>query len=415
MRQAVFVFLVYGEILMDRKFERNKAFNIGTICVSSYLASYYMRNLLSVCTPGMVQAGTFTKEIVGTFSSVYFLVYAIGQLINGAVGDRVKPKNMVALGLLACGLSSMAFGFEGNVLAGTVLFGLMGFSLSMLRGPLVKTISENTLPEYARICCTFLSFVSIAGPFIASMFAMVFDWKNTFVFAGLSCVVIAACAYAALTSLEKKGIVTTRTCEKLKEKKKIWEVFKLQNFVFYMIVGALVEVSAASIDFWFPTYLTEHLGFQNDMANAIFSAKPLACSFVPFVALIVLKLFRDDDINMSKYSFLLVTLFFVGVLLVKNPYLNVAFYFLSSIAIRFASALLWSVYIPNQAKSGMVSTVNGVLDFSGYAAASVANMVFSFSMEKVGWNGLVVMWIVLMSIGVVAACFAKKTKSESEN
>lgn len=396
---------------MEKKQELTKAIQIGVVCIFSYLASYYMRHLLSVSTPAMLATGQFTKEIVGTLSSVYFLVYAIGQLINGTIGDRVKPKNMVLLGLTICGIASVVFVFTSVMSVQVLLFAVMGFALSMLRGPLVKTISENTLPQYARICCVFLSFASFVGPLIASLLAMLFDWRMTFVVAGISCLVIGGCAYAVLTVLEKKQIIFTTAAAEKKEKKNVWGIFKLENFIFYMVIGALVEISAASIGFWLPTYLTERLAFDEDTANLIFSGISLVRSFVPFGALVILKYFKDDDVRMTKYAFIMATLFFVGVLLVPNRYINVGLFLLGLVSVSCASALLWSVYIPAQSKSGLVSTVNGVLDFSGYAAASAANLIFSFTVDKIGWNGIVVMWIVLMASGVVAAVITKARKA----
>ena len=117
-----------------------------------------MRNLLGVLTPDMLKTKLFTKEMIGTFSSVYFFVYALGQLFNGRSGDKVKPKYMVLCGLVVCGLSSVAFAFTTLMYQRVFMFALMGYSLSMLRGPLVKTISENTIPKYARICCVFSLF-----------------------------------------------------------------------------------------------------------------------------------------------------------------------------------------------------------------------------------------------------------------
>lgn len=387
--------------------EIKKATQIGSVCVFSYLASYYMRNLLSVTTPAMLETGLFTKEVIGTFSSAYFLLYAIGQLVNGRIGDKINPKKMVFLGLTLCGIASIAFAFSRTTMSSVLIFALMGFSLSMLRGPLVKTISENTLPKYARVCCTFFSFASFLGPFIASFIAMIFDWKLTFIVAGSSCIVFASCAYAVLSGFEKKGMLKS-TEKNVEQKKSIWSIFKLENFIFYMFVGALCEIASASINFWLPTYLTEHLNFAKDVSNMLFSIKSLLRSLVPFVTLIILKLFKDNDIKMTRFSFFAAALCFVGVLLVQNRYINVIFFFFALISSGFASSLLWSVYIPSQANSGLVSTINGVFDSFGYAVAAVANIIFSVFVDKIGWNGVTVIWILLMATGVVVGGVTKK-------
>ena len=69
-----------------------KAWRIGSFCIATYLASYVTRNILSVSTPEMIKEAFFTKEYTGLLSSICFIFYAAGQLINGFIGDRVHPK-----------------------------------------------------------------------------------------------------------------------------------------------------------------------------------------------------------------------------------------------------------------------------------------------------------------------------------
>ena len=392
--------------------ERNKAIGIGSVCVFSYMASYYMRNLLSVSTPAMLETGLFTKETIGVYSSAYFFVYAVGQLINGIIGDRVNPKKMVFFGLAGCGIASIIFGLINNTVLGVLIFALMGFALSMLRGPLVKAISENTLPKYAKVCCTFFSFAGLLGPFIAGFLAMLFDWRLTFVVGGSSCVFIAICAYIFFSAFEKKGVLKPTTTNKTGEKKNVWSVFRLEDFMFYMFIVALVEISGSSINFWMPTYLTDCLGFGKDVANMIFTAKTFLGAPLSFMVLFVLKLFKDNSIKVMKYAFFIAVVCYMGVWLVPNRYFNVAFYVVALFVISFPATLVWNIYIPNQAKSGMVSTVNGVLDSFGYAITAVANLIFSVSMETISWRGCIIMWIVIMLSGAVSAGIKNRTKQK---
>lgn len=126
---------------------------------------------------------------------------------------------------------------------------------------------------------------------------------------------------------------------------------------------------------------------------------------VPFLALFVFRLFKENDIRIVGVSFALSALLFAAMLLtpVENKYLIMLLFLFALVFATCASAMLWSVYIPSQGERGYVSTINGVFDFTGYLAASGANMLFSFAMSSVGWNGIIVMWIGIMLIGVVAA------------
>ena len=49
-----------GDVKMDTRYEYKKALKIGTVSIFSYIASYYMRHILGVSTPGMLESGLFT-------------------------------------------------------------------------------------------------------------------------------------------------------------------------------------------------------------------------------------------------------------------------------------------------------------------------------------------------------------------
>jgi sugar phosphate permease len=87
-----------------------KAIKIGTLCFFAYLAVYFARNVLGVVTPAM-QAQGFSKNEIGIAASVFFYTYAIGQLINGMIGDKIKAKYMMSLGLAFAGVSNFLFSF----------------------------------------------------------------------------------------------------------------------------------------------------------------------------------------------------------------------------------------------------------------------------------------------------------------
>ena len=76
-----------------------KAIMIGSLCSVSYFAVYIARNILGAVTPQMVEEG-YSEAFIGRISSLYFVTYAVGQLINGAIGDRIKAKYMICIGLL---------------------------------------------------------------------------------------------------------------------------------------------------------------------------------------------------------------------------------------------------------------------------------------------------------------------------
>ena len=127
------------------------AFMLGTLCSVAYFAVYIARNILGAVTPAMLEEGVFTETAIGTMSSLYFIAYAVGQLINGFVGDRIKAKYMITFGLALAGGTNFVFPLLSDLPLGvTVTYALTGFFLSMIYAPMTKIVTENTEPTGSR-------------------------------------------------------------------------------------------------------------------------------------------------------------------------------------------------------------------------------------------------------------------------
>lgn len=384
--------------------EKKTAASIGAVCITTYLISYFTRNLLSVCTPAMLETGRFTKEGIAALSSVYMIVYAAGQLLNGTLGDYMKTKVMAALGMIVSGVGLILFPLLPQALH-AVSFGLLGFGLSMLRGPLVKTISENMKQRYAQICCVLLSVITFAGPLLAGLAAAAFQWNDAFLFAGAVSLFCAAAAYALFGLMERKGMIGPP--QKLSGKKKtdLLGVFKLDHFAIYMLLAMVIEALISSIGFWIPTYLTEYLSYSTEAAGGMYSLMSLFKSLCPLLCLAMLALFKDDYLKMMGVMFACAALTFAVMPLVPGAAGNVVLLTAARVFSGFASAAMWTVYIPSLGKSGRVSGANGVLDCSGYIGASAANMALAACIGGVGWRLMPLVFGAIPLLGAVLCLF----------
>lgn len=379
-----------------------KAWRIGSLCIATYLASYVTRNILSVSTPEMIKEAFFTKEYTGLLSSICFIFYAAGQLINGFIGDRVHPKYMIIMGLGISSVSTFVIPIFDNRILHFTAFALIGFGLSMLRGPLMKVISENTAATHARMICTLFSMAGFAGPLIASILSIFFKWRAVFTATGVISVIITVLAVAAITTLEKRGEI--RFVPKYdKGIAGILNVFKLEDFIFYMLISAIGEIAGSSITFWIPTYTTEHLGFSNDAASTIYSVVSFSTLFTPFITLLIYEKLIRNGIKLALVMYVISAVFFIAVRFTAAPVLNVSMLIIAKVAAAAASSIVWSAYIPGLARSGKVSSANGVIDAAGYAMASLANVLFSTFVGRLGWGGIVNMWYIIMLIGAAVS------------
>lgn len=386
---------------MEKKVQ--SAWRIGSLCIATYLASYVTRNILSVSTPEMIKEAFFTKEYTGLLSSVCFIFYAVGQLINGFIGDMVHPKYMIIMGLGVSSISTFAIPLFDNRIIHFAAFALIGFGLSMLRGPLMKVISENTAATHARMICTLFSMAGFAGPLIASLLSIFFEWRAVFTVTGIISVFITVASVTVILLLEKRGEIKFTPKKEKGVLNSILSVFKLEDFFFYMFISAIGEIAGSSITFWIPTYTTEHLGFSGDAASTIYSVVSLTTLFTPFITLVIYEKLIRNGVKLALVMYVLSAVFFIAVRFTAAPLVNVIMLIIAKMAAAAASSIVWSAYIPGLARSGKVSSANGVIDAAGYAMASLANVIFSGSVSRLGWGGIVNMWYIIMLIGAAAS------------
>ena len=80
-----------------------------------YTLFYFMRKNFSFAMPGLEQDCGISKSMLGNFLFWGGIVYGLSKFVNGIVGDRCPPKLLLCLGLLACTLVNVAFGFAPQI------------------------------------------------------------------------------------------------------------------------------------------------------------------------------------------------------------------------------------------------------------------------------------------------------------
>ena len=384
---------------------------IGFLCVLTYVVTYYLRNMLSVFAPSLLLSGDFTESGIALLSSTYMIFYAFGQLLNGFLGDVLAPRKMIFAGIFTAGISVMLFPIAPVKAIEVILFAFLGFGLSMVRGPLMKIITENTDAGGARKICVFFSAASFAGPMIAGLFAIAFDFKPAFIIAGALALIAVTVSFIFILTLEKKKEITYKSTTKINFSS-ILEVFKIEKFFFYLTIACLVEIGTASISFWIPTYLSAHLGFETELSSTIFTLISIFRACMPFAALALFNATGQKDIGMMRIAFSISSVLFITNIFIQNKTLNVIVLILALMAISCCSSLLWSIYIPGLGKTGRVSSVNGVIDCTGYIAAAIANLIFGNLVVGIGWNGILLLWSSIGVIGVLTTLTAIKRKKQ---
>ena len=380
---------------------RNAVF-LGVLCSVSYLAVYIARNVLGAVTPQMIASGGYTKEFIGSVSSVYFVFYAVGQLINGAIGDKIKARNMISFGLILAGICNFTFPILKNELSIQFIYGMTGFFLSMIYGPMTKVVAENTEPHHATRCSLGYTFASFFGSPMAGMLASVMAWTTVFRVSSIVLWVMGAVCFVTFLLLEKRGIVKYGQYDRKKGDKRegaIKELFK-RDIVVFTLISLLTGVIRTTVIFWLPTYLAEYLKFPESEATSIFSICTLLICGSAFVSIFTYeRLKRNMELTLLM-MFTISTASFLGAYLVDFKTVNIVFMVMAIFFNNCAATMLWSVYCPSLKDTGIVSGATGFLDFMSYMAAAASSTIFANSVSAIGWGNLILVWAGLMLVGV---------------
>ena len=386
------------------------AVSITLLCSLTYLAVYFAKNILSAVSPQMIESGIVTQSEIGTFSSLYFICYALGQLINGMIGDRIKARYMMCSGVIMAGVSILLFRqLMDTPAAARIAYGFTGIFLSMIFGPLTKLVAENTAPQYTHRCNLGYTFAAYLGSPLAGLAASLLVWKSVFS-VGVGALLVMGCVcYVIFLAYEKQGIIQyNRFAGKAENRERrgfqeCARVLLQHRIAKFTLIALITGVVRTAVVFWMPVYISQNLGFSPERAASIFAVASFCLSPNAFVAVFVFEKLKRNMDRTILVAFSSATVFFLLVYLVRVPVLNIAFLVLGVLSSNCASSILWARYCPSLRETGLVSTAAGFLDFTSYMAASAASRIFANAVSVIGWGNLILVWMGLMVCGVVIA------------
>ena len=380
----------------------------------TYASFYLCRVNISVAMPEIMEEFGLTKSNMGLVLSSLFLLYAIGQFVNGQLGDKLNSRRIITLGLLSSAVLNLIFGFSGGILSlMIVIWGLNGYFQAMGWGPTVKAMA-NWFPVKVRgkISGRLGTSYIIGGAlswFLAGSVMKYFNWRFTFWFPSLFCVFIAihwfirarnAPEEVGLPSLEEqeKGLENTEIrkdthigfCKTLK--------ITLLNPCVWFAAFALFGLNIVRYGFmsWAPTYMFEEQGATISSTAYKAIAFPIAGGLgAIFAGWASDRIFKN---RRAPVAFIMLILLAVFCYLFKAcPCDN---WVLSLILLLFVGFFTFGPHIllvaalpVDLGSRKAASSVTGFIDSMGYLGAALTGVGTGYLVEKYGWGAGFHFWI----------------------
>ena len=384
---------------------------IGTLCSIAYFAVYIARNILSATSAQLEQMGVVNDVFYGTLSAIYFWFYAVGQLINGAIGQKINAKWMISLGLLFSGILNFVFPYVlFSQFTAIIVYGLSGFFLAMIYGPMTKVVAENTEPIHAVRCSLGYTFASFFGSPVAGLLATILVWQSVFTFSSIVMVAVAIAVFSCFILFEKKGAVKFNQFKPQKSDGKGVKVLIKHRFIKFCLISILTGIIRTCWVSWLPKYFVGNLGYVPEQASATFSITTLIISFAAFIAIF---LFEKLNRNMNKtliICFASAVIFFVLTIFIKEPIANIVCMVIGIMASNGGATILWSVYCPSLKETGFVSGATGFLDFLSYLSAGTFTLLLGLLVGVIGWTGVLVIVVAVVLIALIVSLYKPRVE-----
>lgn len=380
----------------------------------TYASFYLLRVNISISMPEIMKEFSLTKTDMGLVLSSLFLLYAIGQFINGQLGDKLNSRRIITFGLLSSSVLNIIFGFTGGILGFmVVIWGLNGYFQAMGWGPTVKAMA-NWFPVKVRgrISGRLGTSYIIGGAIswlLAGTIIKYFNWRFTFWLPSIFCIFIAIhWLIRARNAPEEVGLPSLEDQEKGIENNEIRKdthigfrntlKITLLNPYIWFAAFSLFGLNIVRYGFmsWAPTFMFEEQGATISLAAYKAIAFPVAGGLgAIFAGWASDKIFKHRRAPVAFIMLVLLAICCYLYRVVPGNNWVVSLIILMFIGFfTFGPHILIVAAIPADFGSRKAaSSVTGFIDAMGYLGASLTGLGTGYLIEKFSWNAGFYFWI----------------------
>jgi len=396
--------------------QKQKLAAVLAMAWSTYVVAYLCRANLSTVLDKLAVSLNVSVEYVGMGSSVFFVTYAIGQLLNGFLGDRLHPHRFVMLALTMTGGVNVALAFQKSAPLFLVLWGLNGFCQSAFWGTLLRLLSCYATEEQRKNVSLAMSASTVVG-YLTSWVILSWIFRPCgstpyFLVPGLLAFGLLPLWYLLSRKLP---FFETGGRNEAPPLRIVLRDFRQDRLYWLCLLSMLVGAIQEGAAFWLPMIFTTVL----DLGEGSL----LLLALIPVAKLLGVTLVRNllvrtgDDIRKTALLAGSAACLVALILLLTSRHTSVLTVLLIACLVAVTAAVCWTVvsYLPLCfAPRNMVSTIVGVMDFSSYVGAAVMSGTLGGLLLKYGWPILPKVWLalcvlsLLLILGGAGACLKRK-------
>ncbi len=189
-----------------------------------------------------------SKLVLGTIGTITSLIYGVGALVGGPLGDRITETKIIALALALAGASTFVLLIASNVLIYSLAMFLMAAWASLYHptaNALISKAFHGNMGEAMGIHGVGGTVGVMFTPIVAFAIGVAIDWRISFIVFGIFSILIGII-------ISRNRTQTTRRQSTLG----ILKVFKIKGLLTILIFNIFIGLYMKGIELFLPAYLT---------------------------------------------------------------------------------------------------------------------------------------------------------------
>ena len=397
----------------------------------SYVVLYFGRLNYSAAMASVIAGGSMTREAAAALSTAFYVAYGSGTFINGFLGDRLSPFNMIGRGILLSGAMNLvmgaALGGAWPYITLVIIWAANGFVQSSVWSPLIRIIS-TILPEEQRApACSNILITTAVGTFGSYILSTVLlrggGFVSLFIVPGFILLAFGTAWFFMTRPIVSRTLrisesdsgeaVSAQAAKNTADggTAKKWALLPL--FISSGVAAMLLPVSVMSminngVSNWTPTIITEMFLYEPSMAVLLTALLPFGNIFGAVVSHIVISRWLRNEIKASVFFFgaafvILCVMFLLGE---NNVVVMIVCLALVS-ALMVANSNIYVSFIPSSfGKFGRAATVAGIVNATANLFGSLSSVMIGYVTGIFsGWRVMFGIWVVMCAAGIVFCFF----------
>ncbi len=380
------------------------------LCWLAYTTAYLGRLNFSACLVDIIDTLGTTKQAAGLVTSCFFFAYGAGQLINGILSKRYRPRIVIAAALLVSAGLNAAMPLTGSIGAMKYLWLANGLVQSVLWSTLLRTLGVR-LPQHMMkrailVMSTTAALGTAAVYGLSALFVWCATWKLAFFGSAIALAAVAILWFAAFPTEDlRQGEAETadENASGGAALPKMTRQALVPMFAVLLLLAIFTNFIKDGLTTWTPNILKELYNFPKAISIVLTLTLPLLGVFGAFFSVQVNRRIRSFTALCG--TFFAIALTATGVLFACLN-LNVWAVTLTGFAITVCAVSAINNVLTSMAPLSLRESIDvglaaGLLNSFCYVGSTLSSVVLGALADSRGWNGVFRLILAMTALATV--------------